>query len=95
MVLKWKWLYPELPEGEYFAVRYGIDKPNSETWTREREFTTKPSVRAEYVWEVAICRGDPSAKVCQQLAVSVRENFYGGDNGKCETPRPTVEPTPD
>jgi hypothetical protein len=74
---KWSWS-EELAENEYFAVRVGkvgIDqKPLSRKWTKKYEHPY-PVCDGQYVWEIAICRGDPSLGNCEQLAVSERDAF--------------------
>jgi hypothetical protein len=81
----WTW-DGELAENEYFAVRVGIGAPGeSRTWVKGTQYTLVLTEPGEYVWEIAICRGDPATHVCDQLAVSEREGFSfvgcGGDRG--------------
>jgi len=90
VVLRWQWP-GTLAENEWFAVRVEEvpDVPHSQAWVKEREYIYSLSDAGDYVWEVAICRGDPSAGHCSQddeLAVSERGVFsFGG----CAAPKPT------
>jgi serine/threonine protein kinase len=65
----------DLAEDDWFAVRVGIGEPHSRVWVKEHEYTYTLPKEGEYVWEVAICRGDPSTHVCEELAVSERQTF--------------------
>jgi len=82
--LRWDWS-GVLAEDEWFALRVGKlpDIPHSQYWGKEREYTyflcTLGGEPGDYVWEVAICQGDPASGTCKQLAVSERGVFsYGG-----------------
>ena len=92
VTFRWEWPRT-LAEDEWFAVRVGKvpDVPHSQVWVKERQFIYTLSDAGDYVWEVAVCRGDPATAVCQQLAVSARKNFsYRGSGCPIEsTPKPT------
>jgi hypothetical protein len=89
VTFKWTWSR-ELAEDEYFAVRVGIGAPgDSRCWTKETQFTCPLKQSGEYIWEVAICRGDPAEHICEELAVTRGDSFcYGGcgKNGKKPPP---------
>jgi hypothetical protein len=74
VIFKWAWPR-ELAENEWFAVRVGVGEPHSVVWVKERQYTHTIPKEGEYVWEVAICRGDPATHVCEQLNVSERHIF--------------------
>jgi hypothetical protein len=75
VILKWNWPW-QLTESEYFAVRAGIGAPgHSIVWLKDQAFTFALSKPGEYVWEVAICRGDPATHFCEELAVSEQGVF--------------------
>jgi hypothetical protein len=83
--IAFKWTWPNtLAHDEYFAVRAGIGTPGeSRTWTKSPEYTLITEDAGEYVWEVAICRGDPDTHICEQLAVSTQGVFeFRGCGGK-------------
>jgi len=85
VTFRWQWPR-QLANNEWFAVRVGKapDIPHSQYWGKEYEYTYSLSDAGDYVWEVAICRGDPATAVCEQLAVSQRGTFsFGG------CPKPT------
>jgi hypothetical protein len=72
----WTWT-GELAEDEYFAPRVGLGSPGeSRTWTKEIEYSCTLEEAGGYVWEVAICRGDPETHICNLLAVSERGGFW-------------------
>ena len=85
VTFRWEWS-GVLAEDEWFAIRVGYlpDIPHSQYWGKEREYTyslcTLGGEPGHYVWEVAVCRGDPSQGMCySQLAVSERSVFsFGG-----------------
>lgn len=87
VTLRWKWA-GTLAENEWFAIRIGKlpDVPHSQTWTKEREYTFALSGAGDYVWEVAICRGDPATAACNQLAVSEQGVFSSGCDPNCQPP---------
>lgn len=72
-----RWAWPgELAEDEYFAVRVGVGMPHSVAWVKEHEYTHTFTEPGEYVWDIAIYRGDPAAGfVNEQLTVSERQVF--------------------
>ena len=71
----WSWAR-ELAKDEYFALRVGIGASGeSRTWTKETKCGLVLVDSGEYVWEVAICRGDPDTHVCEQLAVSRQDTY--------------------
>jgi len=81
VTFRWQWS-GTLDKDVWFAVRVGKspDIPHSQTWTQQFEYTyslcTLGGKPGEYNWEVAVCRGDPSAESCdRQLAVSDRSVF--------------------
>jgi hypothetical protein len=86
----WSWT-GELADSDYFALRVGIGIPGeSKTWTKETQASWRFTGQGEYVWEVAICRGDPAAVDCsgdKQLVVSERGTFWFA-------PPPEPKPTP-
>jgi len=82
-----RWQWPgTLDVDEWFAVGVSQlpDVPHARTWIKEREYTYSLTDAGDYVWEVAICRGDPAAGHCSnydgtELAVSRRATFsFGG-----------------
>ena len=80
VTFRWQWS-GTLAENEWFAVRVGkaTDVPHSQYWGKGYEYTYSLSDAGSYVWEIAICRGDPATAVCSQLAVSERHVFsFGG-----------------
>jgi hypothetical protein len=85
ITFRWGWS-GVLAENEWFAVRVGKlpDSPHSQYWGKQREYTyslcTLGGEPGDYIWEVAVCRGDPSQGGCSnQLAVSERGVFsFGG-----------------
>jgi tetratricopeptide (TPR) repeat protein len=82
LTLHWSWAR-QLAEDEYFSLRVGIGAPGeSRTWTKETQYALMIMEPGEYVWEVAICRGDPETHVCNQLAVSQRGSFSFAGCGK-------------
>ena len=93
VTLRWQW-DRDLREDEWFAVRIGKlpDIPHSRTWTKERQYIyTLLSESGDYVWEVAICRGDPSKEHCSkidgtELTVSDRQTFSFVYDPNCCTP---------
>jgi len=89
VTFRWQWSRT-LGEDEYFAVRVwreGIDKHESKTWTKEDEFICTLSEKGEYSWEIAVCQGDPSTHICNQMAVSERGIFsFNGCNELRATP---------
>jgi len=85
------WDWPGvLAEDEWFAVRVGKlpDIPHSQSWRKEREYVyslcTLGGEPGDYVWEVAICRGEPTTTVCNQLTVSERGAFSFGGWPSCD-----------
>jgi outer membrane protein assembly factor BamD (BamD/ComL family)/tRNA A-37 threonylcarbamoyl transferase component Bud32 len=100
VTFRWEWP-GTLAEDEWFAVRVGKlpDIPHSQTWTKEHEYTCQVCDGGDYTWEVAICRGDPAAAVCEQLAVSQRSDAFSFGGCSCSSPtKPTPEepiPKPD
>ena len=80
-ILEWSWS-GKLAEDEWFAVRVsraGIESPHSVAWTKERAYIHTLSEPGEYSWEIAICRGDPAAHICEELIISERDVFlFGG-----------------
>jgi hypothetical protein len=75
LTFHWSWA-GQLAEDEYFAPGVGIGAPGeSRTWTKETQYGWILTEPGEYVWEVAICRGDPETHICNQLAVSERGSF--------------------
>ena len=84
VTFRWDWS-GVLAEDEWFAVRVGYlpDIPHSQYWAKEREYTyalcTLGGEPGDYIWEVAICRGEPTRAVCNLCAVSERQVFsFGG-----------------
>jgi len=84
VTFRWDWS-GVLAESEWFAVRVGKcpDIPHSQYWGKEREYVyslcTLGGDSGDYVWEVAVCRGDPTEERCRQLIVSERSVFsFGG-----------------
>ena len=74
-VFHWSWT-GRLADKQYFALRVGIGNPGySRIWTKETQYTYTLPEAGEYAWEIAICRGDPAAHVCEQLAVSETGHF--------------------
>jgi len=93
VTLRWQW-DGTLARDEWFAVRVGKlpDEPHSLIWTKERQYTFVLSEMGDYVWEVAICRGDPSEASCRdQLGVSNR-NTFSLQSWNPQTPIPTQPP---
>jgi hypothetical protein len=82
----------ELARNDFFALRVGIGHPGeSKTWTKDTQQSWGFTGQGEYVWEVAICRGDPAEADCsgdKQLVVSERGIFWFN----CSPPKPTPEP---
>jgi hypothetical protein len=75
LTFHWSWAR-QLAEDEYFGLRVGIGAPGeSRTWTKETQCMLMITEPGEYVWEVAICRGDPEVHICNQLAVSEQVSF--------------------
>ena len=73
--LTWDWP-GTLLEDEYFAVRVGTRAHlYSIAWGKEQTFTFAPDAVGEYIWEVAICRGNLSTGVCEPLAISEQDRF--------------------
>jgi hypothetical protein len=79
-----------LGANDYFALRVGIGFPGeSKLWTKETKAGWRFTEQGEYVWEVAVCRGDPAEADCsgdKQLAVSEQSTFWftppdNGNNG--------------
>jgi len=94
VTFRWEWPRT-LAEDEWFAVRVGKvpDEPHSRVWVKEREYIySLCDGEGDYAWEVAICRGDPAASVCQQLAVSERGIFWFGGKNCCISSTPTLLP---
>jgi len=99
VTLRWQCL--ALGKDDWFAVRVGKvpDVPHSQAWVEVCEYTYTLSDAGDYVWEVAICRGDPADEYCgnggngkedNELAVSKQSPFsFGG----CVL-RPTPIPPP-
>lgn len=88
-----KWNWPgTLAADEYFAVRTGIGAPgHSRVWTKDSPYTLSLKDAGNYVWQIAICRGDPAQHHCEQLAASDGGSFWfqGCDgNGDGPTPPP-------
>jgi hypothetical protein len=84
VTFRWQWS-GTLAENEWFAVRVGKipDIPHTQTWTKDREYIyslrTLGGESGDYDWEIAICLGDPTSAICEQLAVSERGVFsFGG-----------------
>jgi len=83
VTFRWTWA-GTLAADDWFAVRVGKlpDIPHSQYWGKEREYTfsmyTLGGESGDYVWEVAVCRGEPSEAKCQQLSVSARGFFSHG-----------------
>jgi tetratricopeptide (TPR) repeat protein len=91
VTFRWDWPR-ELAEDEWFAVRVGIVTPHSVVWVKDREYTHSLDDAGDYVWEVAICRGDPADEDCsgdKLLAVSERGTFWFAPPPE---PRPIPEP---
>jgi len=90
VVFRWDWSR-ELAEDEYFEVRVGIGTPErSAAWVKEPRYELTLVEAGKYVGEVAICRGNPRTRQCEQLAVSEWHAFsFGG----CPTPVPSLAPT--
>ena len=75
VILKWNWPW-QLTESEYFAVRAGIGDPgHSIAWLKDQAFAFTLKEPGEYVWEIAICRGDPATGVCEELTISEQGVF--------------------
>ena len=83
---EWQWSRT-LDEDEYFAIRVGVDSPGeSKEWIKEAWYEYPlTDAGGRYVWEVAICRGDPSTHICEQLAVSEQQSF----SFTCSPTKPT------
>ena len=83
VTFRWEWS-GTLAEDDWFAVRVGKapNRPHAQTWTKELEYTYVLGEAGDYVWDVAICRGDPSDAFCakgyNELVVSERETFWFG-----------------
>jgi hypothetical protein len=82
------WSFDEqLASNDFFALRAGIGHPGeSKTWTKETQQSWGFKDPGGYVWEIAICRGDPAVGHCEQLAVSGQGSFLlrgcgGGGEG--------------
>jgi hypothetical protein len=78
VIFKWTWAWTPPGEGEWFAVRLGeagLEQLQSLAWTKAPAYVHPLQDPGEYSWEVAICRGDPGTRFCEQLAVSTRETF--------------------
>jgi len=92
-----KWIWPRtLAVDEWFDIRIGKapDVPLSQAWTKEYVYTYSLTDAGEYVWEIAICRGDPAAAHCSrldesELVVSRREFFQFGGCAAKPPPWPT------
>ena len=93
VTLRWQWPRT-LADNESFAVRVGKlpDIPHSQVWVKERQYVyTLLSESGDYVWEVAICRGDPSKGHCSnidgtELTVSERQTFSFVYDPNCTPP---------
>ena len=70
-----------------YAIRVGVDSPGeSKEWIKEAWYEYPlTDAGGRYVWEVAICRGDPSTHICEQLAVSEQQSF----SFTCSPTKPT------
>ena len=95
VILRWQWS-GILAENEWFDIRVWevSDVPHSQTWAKANEYVWSLSEAGDYVWEVAICRGEPSAASCSgddELVVSERGGFSFGGCPK-STPVSTSEP---
>ena len=84
VTFRWQW-YGTLAADEWFAVRVSQvpDVPHARAWIKEHEYIYSLNDAGDYVWEVAICRGDPSAGHCSiedssELAVSEQSTFWFG-----------------
>jgi hypothetical protein len=78
VIFKWTWAWTPPGEGEWFAVRLGeagLEQLQSLAWTKAPAYVHSLQEPGEYSWEIAICRGDPETRFCEQLAVSARETF--------------------
>jgi len=86
----WSWT-GTLGVNDYFALRVGIGYPGeSKLWTKDLQAQWRFTEQGDYVWEVAICRGDPAEGDCsgdKQIVVSDRCTFWF-------TPPPPPKDTP-
>jgi hypothetical protein len=82
-----------LGDDDHFALRVGIGTPgHSLLWTEDYQASWRFYEQGDYVWEVAICRGDPAERDCsgnKQLAVSERRTFWFKPP---DPPKPTPPP---
>jgi tetratricopeptide (TPR) repeat protein len=69
ITFQWNWS-GELAEDEWFSLRVGAKAPTSIVWTRETQHTISLREAGDYVWQVAVCRGDPAQGDCEELAAS-------------------------
>ena len=84
-----------LAPDEYFSIRVGIGGPGeSITWVKESPVSWRFPQPGEYVWHVAICRGDPGSVDCSgdtQLAVSAQsDSFLISDCASNPNPTPVL-----
>jgi len=92
VTLRWQWS-GTLAEDEWFEVGIGKlpDVPHGQYWGQELEYTYSLRDAGDYVWEIAICRGDPADQYCSmgfnRLTVSTPGffSFWG-----CPKPKPTL-----
>jgi hypothetical protein len=88
----WSWS-GILTANDYFALRVGIGTPGeSKLWTKETQASWSFTEQGDYVWEVAICRGDPAEADCsgnKQLVVSEWGTFsFAPPPPPRDTPKP-------
>jgi hypothetical protein len=90
VTFRWSWT-GKLADNDYFALRVGTGTPEkSRLWTKETQASWRLTEQGDYVWEVAICRGDPAEADCsgnKQLVVSEQATFWFA-------PPPEPKPTP-
>jgi hypothetical protein len=93
VTFSWNW-DGVLARDEYFAVRASIGEPgHSLVWTKDTQFKTSLEPPGDYVWEVAICRGDPGTGICEELSVSEQGSMFSV--GTClELPWNPLTPVP-
>jgi hypothetical protein len=97
VTFRWGW-DRLLAEDEYFELRVGkegVEAPANKGWIKEEEYTYPPGEAGRYRWEIAVCRGDPATRICEQLAVSeFNEDISVFElRGDCGSTGPTNTPT--